>query len=261
MEASERFAAIVRGPEPALRLDEAALTIAAHRYPQLDVAAQLSRLDDLAAGCPGPTLDQLLAHLFIALGFTGDRLTYDDERNAFLNDVLDRRTGLPITLAVVTLEVGRRIGVPLAPVGMPGHFLLRDRVDPTVFIDPFAGGRIIDAEGAAALHRALHGSSAHLEPEHLAPVGGRAVVARILTNLDVRYRAAGRTADRVWVQRLLTAVPGIPVEQRRVLAGTLAALGRFDHAAAELEAAADLSAGADADALRSAARALRARLS
>lgn len=261
MSATERFVELVRGPEPRLRLDEAALLVAAHRYPDLDVDAELARIDDLAAGVGPPTLDGVVAHLFAHEGFTGDRETYDDERNSFLNDVLDRRRGLPISLSILLVEVGRRLGVPLAPVSMPGHFLVRDRVDADVFVDPFDGGRLLDADGAAAIFRAAHGPGARLDPEHLLPASPRAVVARVLANLKVRYAGGRRAGDLVWVTRLRAAIPGVPVDERRDLARALAAHGRFDEAAAELDALADLVPGADAHELRHLAIGLRARLS
>ena len=108
------FAALVEGPESALPLDEAALLIADHAYPELDVAAQLARLDALALSCFAPTLDALVEHLFVDENFHGNADDYYDPRNSFLNDVLDRRVGIPITLSVLTMEVGRRIGVPVA---------------------------------------------------------------------------------------------------------------------------------------------------
>src|SRR5438067_2212591 len=124
MNASARFAELVQGDEDTIPLDETALLIAAHAYPDLDVAAELARLDAIAARCPGDELDV--------------RHEYYDPRNSFLNEVLDRRLGIPITLSLVTMEVGRRIGVPLLGVGMPGHFLVR--YGPVV-VDPFTGGR------------------------------------------------------------------------------------------------------------------------
>ncbi|HMC70976.1 MAG TPA: transglutaminase-like domain-containing protein, partial [Mycobacteriales bacterium] len=124
VDATERFVEVVAGREPALPLDEIAFLIAAHAHGGLDVDAQLTRLDELADQVRDPTLDGLRRLLFRDLGFTGNEGDYYDARNSFLDDVLDRRTGIPISLAVLTMEVGRRVGVPLAGVSMPGHFLL-----------------------------------------------------------------------------------------------------------------------------------------
>src|SRR5437762_6981207 len=146
--AGVRFAELVRRDEEAVPLDEAALLIAAHAYPDLDVAAELARLDELAGRCPGDELDVLLEYVFGELGFTGNRMDYYDPRNSFLNDVVARRLGIPITLAMVAMEMGRRIGVPLLGVGMPGHFLVR--YGPVV-IDPFTGGRRLDEDDCRQL--------------------------------------------------------------------------------------------------------------
>ena len=90
------------------------------------------------------------------------------------------------------MEVGRRIGVPLSGVGMPGHFLMRDKVDPSVFIDPFHAGRELDADGCRALHRAMAGPAAPWDPGYLEPIDRPAIVARILANLRVDLPAQPR---------------------------------------------------------------------
>ena len=261
MDATARFAQLLGGPEAALALDEAALLIAAHAYPGLDVAAQLARLDELAAGCGEPTLRGLRRHLFVEVGLAGNQADYYDARNSYLNDVLDRRTGIPITLAVVTIEVGRRIGAPLAGVGMPGHFLVRDRVDPEVFVDPFAGGAVLDRRACEARFRAVQGPGAVFDPAYLQPVGRRDIVARMLANLRVVHTRAGATAELVWVLRLQLALPGADPGERRALAGALSALGRYGEAAAELEGVVAVLSGRgdDQGAERAATAALRLR--
>ena len=160
VDVTARFAEIVVGREAALPLDELAFLIAAHAHPDLDVADQLARLDELAAQVNDPTLDGLRRLLFRDLGFAGNEEDYYDPRNSYLDDVLDRRTGIPISLAVVMLEVGRRIGVPLSGVSMPGHFLIRDKVDPEVFVDPFARGLLLDRRGCQLRFHGVHGVDA-----------------------------------------------------------------------------------------------------
>ena len=157
MEPSQRFAALVATSGEHLPLDEAAVLIAACAEPDLRSGAVMAQLDVLAETCPGYTLDALVPHLFGRGGFGPDRTDYYDPRNSLINHVLERRLGIPITLSVVALEVGRRIGVPMAGVGMPGHFLLQDKVDRSVFIDPFHGGRLLDAEGCQRLFHQLRG--------------------------------------------------------------------------------------------------------
>jgi regulator of sirC expression with transglutaminase-like and TPR domain len=260
VEATEGFVELMGRPEAEVPLDRAALLIAAHAEPGLEVDRQLARLDALAEGCPTPTLDGLRRHLFVDLGFAGDRVRYHDPRNSFVHCVLDRRRGIPITLAVVTLSVGRRLGVPLDGVGMPGHFLLRDRVDHDVFVDPFAGGAMLDREGCRRAFRAVQGNEVPFHEAYLEPVGPHAIVARMLANLRVVYAATGDHASLVWVLRLRTTVPGVPAEERGELGAALAAAGDFRGAATELEAlGADLGGALGEQYVRNAER-LRARL-
>ena len=255
MDITDRFAELVRGPEEGCRLDEGALLIAAHARRDLDVAAQLARLDDLAAACPARTLEAVSAHLFVDLGFAGDTADYSNPRNSLLDVVLDRRRGIPITLSVVLIEVARRLGVELVGVGMPGHFLVRAAGDDDVFADPFHGV-LLDRPGCEKLFATLHGP--RFEDRFLDPVGPRAVLARMLTNLQRSFVGQGDRAGALWAQCLRVLVPGTTVQDRRQLAAMLAANGRFDVAAVELEAIADEGIGGDRD--RIAARAMRAKL-
>ena len=158
MQAAERFAELVAVRGEQVPLDEAAALIAQSAEPELKTGAMLAQLDALAETCPGYTLDVLVPHLFGRGRFGPDRSDYYDPRNSLLNHVLERRVGIPITLSVLALEVGRRVGVPMAGVGMPGHFLLRDKVDRTVFIDPFHGGRLLDERQCQALFHQITGA-------------------------------------------------------------------------------------------------------
>lgn len=253
---SSRFAELVARPEGDIPLDEAALLIAATAQPGLDVDAQLTRLDDLAAGCPQPTVSGLRRHLFDDLGFTGNRDEYGDPRNSFLDQVLERRRGIPISLSVVTVEVARRLGVPLVGVGMPGHFLVGVVDEPGTYLDPFGGGRTLDASGCEALFRQLGGTGPFF-PGYLAPAGPLAILARMLANLQNLF-VPRDLAAAAWVLELRLALPGSR-EQRRDLARALGGLGRFMAGAAALDRVADLFPEEEADALHAEAIALRAR--
>jgi regulator of sirC expression with transglutaminase-like and TPR domain len=254
---TDRFAELVRGPEQRCRLDVGALLIAAHARRDLDIDHELSRLDALADGCRGTSIEAVTAHLFGDLGFAGDSEDYANPRNSLLDVVLDRRVGIPITLSVVVLEVARRVGVGLEGVGMPGHFLVRSADDADLFVDPFHQA-VLDRAGCEKLFESLHGSRARFEPGFLAPVGPRATLARMLTNLQRSFAGRGDRAGALWAQCLRVLVPGTTALDRRRLAALLAANGRFDAAATELEAIADDGAGDDRD--RHAARAMRAKL-
>jgi regulator of sirC expression with transglutaminase-like and TPR domain len=259
MNRTDRFAAVMAGPEASVPLDEAALLVAAAVRPELDVAAARARLDEVAAAVEAPTLEAVRTCLFVELQFAGDHADYYDSRNSCLDQVLERRLGIPITLSVLMLEVGRRVGVPLAGVSMPGHFLVRDQLDPDVFVDPFAGGAVLDARGCEARFRELHGPEAAFHAQFLRPVGARAIVARMLANLDAVATTRGDRRLLERVVRLRTLVPGAPAPMHRRLAEVLASSYRFDEAADVLEEVAGArTGGTEADA--QAARRLRARL-
>ncbi|MGH8994024.1 MAG: SirB1 family protein [Acidimicrobiia bacterium] len=256
-EPGARFGALVARPEGEIPLDEAAVLIAAHGAPGLDVEEQLARLDRLAATCPAATLDGLCRHLFDDLGFTGNRDDYRDPRNSYLNEVLDRRTGIPISLSVVLLEVGRRLGVPLAGVGMPGHFLVRHLGEPAIFLDPFEGGARLAEADCETIFRALGGTGEWI-PAYLDPVGPRAILSRMLVNLQGIFMPRDlRSAS--WVLRLRLLIPGLALRERVALARALGSLGEFTAAGAALEGAAAAAPAEEADRLRAQARALRAR--
>ncbi len=199
---TERFAEIVQGPDEAVRLDEAWALLTAHAHPAADPDDLLAGLDDLAAGCRVPTLDGLRHHLFLDQGFVGNQDDYYDPANSYLDDVLERHLGIPITLALLTMEVGRRIGVPVDGVGLPGHFLLRDRVDRDVFVDAFRGGEVLDRDGCVTVLRRLHGPDAQLDPDWLEPIRRRAILERMLANLVRVFRHRGAHADLLWARDL-----------------------------------------------------------
>lgn len=236
-----RFATLVQGPEDALALDEVALLIAAHAQPGLDVDRWRTVLDDIAARGDASTFEGVLEHVRRE-GFSGNRSDYYDPRNSFLDQVIERRTGIPITLSVVTIELARRVGVPVVGIGMPGHFLVRDAVDRDAFADPFSG-MLLDRAGCERLFNMLH-PELPFDDEHLLPVGARAIVTRLLANLKAIYLTRREREGLIWVLRLRVEVPGVPAEERRELASALAADGRFHEAAAALD---DLAAVARRD--------------
>ncbi len=257
MDAGSRFDHLTTNPS--FPLDEAALLIAAHAYPELDVHTELRRLDDLADGCPEPTLDGVLRQLFGRLGFRGNRADYYDPRNSLLNDVLDRRLGIPISLAVLTIEVGRRIGVPLYGVGMPGHFLVGDRVSDEVFVDVFAGGVVLDAAGCERLFTSVAGRR-RFDPRYLAPASPLDIVRRMLRNLRAVYRASGDYQSLSWVLDLACRLPEADAGAHADLGAVLAWRGRHLDAAAAYTAASELADDEQAEEFRLHARNLHARL-
>lgn len=230
-----RFADVVAAPPSDVALDRACLLIAAHADPALDVTAGLAALDELAHGVSS-SVAQLRARLFDEQGFAGDTTTYHDPANSLLSEVLRRRRGIPITLAVVAIEVGRRCGVPLEGVGMPGHFLVRPAGDPSRYFDVYRGGSELTVTGAQEIFTSLV-EGTPWDDRFLDPVGPHAILARILANLVNAYRRTGDRDGLCWALQLRLLLPGASDRERRDLAVLLSASGRFDEAADALEEA------------------------
>ena len=210
---TERFRALLAAGPNAFALDEACLLIAAHARPGLDVEHELSKLDDLAGEILPPTLDGLRSVLFGLHGFRGNEQRYYDPENSYLDRVLERRVGIPITLAVVAIEVGRRAGVPLWGVSMPGHFLCRDKVDPNVFVDPFNSGKLLGVADCRRLHHAMSGG-APWDDSFLNPASKLSIVARMLSNLKGVASAKEDLGMLRWVLSLRQCIPGIAEQER-----------------------------------------------
>ena len=168
-------------------LAEAALEYARFANPELDVNVYLDRLAAMAESVAGPTHLDLRKVVAIREGLGGDIDNYYDPRNSYLNEVMDRRKGIPITLAVVWMEVGRRAGITVQGVGLPGHFLIYAAGQ---LVDPFGGGEAIGSDEAAALFAENFGGKPRLNPEWLEPVTPESMLERMLGNLAEAYRRA-----------------------------------------------------------------------
>lgn len=224
-----RFAELVA--EGVTGLDEIAFVVSAHAHRELDVADQMARLDDLAARCPASTAGALCRWLAHDEGFRGNAGEYYDPRNSFLDRVLDRRLGIPITLSVLAIEVGRRRGVPLVPIGMPGHFLVRELHDGVAFYDPYAGGEQLDLRGCEERFHRIHGAEIEFSDDMALPTPRPVVVERLLANLHRIYLQRNDRSALTWVLRLRVMVNPNDVSVRRQLAGVLATVGIFWEAA------------------------------
>ena len=261
MNARERFAAAVNRPVDEVRLDIAALCIAACAHPLLDVDHCLDRLDVIAGGCPDANFDALRAYLFRQVGFAGNIDHYDDPENSFLDSVLERRLGIPITLSVLMMEIGRRLGLDVRGVGMPGHFLVLDGGSGDVWCDPFHGGARLDADGCRRRFDLVYGGSLPFQPSFLAPTHPAAIVARMLANLE-RGSLSADPVQLAWMCELHLEIPGLAFQERWDLADRLAATGDVVRAATvfeELAARTEVETDA-AERLRTRARSLRARM-
>ena len=234
-----RFVELVNSPAKSIDLTLGALLLSAHASPGLDIDAQAERIDALAEQCGEPTLDGLRRLLFDELGFAGDADDYYAPENSLLDVVLDRRRGLPITLSLVAIEVGRRLGVPLDGVGMPGHFLVRDRVLRDVFMDPFANGRLLTTRDCEAIFRQIAGASAPFDPSYLDPVPDSVILSRMAANLVNAYERADDRYGLRWAARLRMRCPGVAPPELARLGDLLAHTGAFGEAGAALTAAAE----------------------
>ena len=235
MQATDAFIALMGEREEEIPLDTACLLIAAHAHaddaaPGV-VAGGQADLDAIAAGCPGGSIDDVRSHLFDTLGFRGNRKQYDDARNSYLDMVIARRLGIPISLAVLTIEVGRRLGLALAPIGMPGHFMVG--IGDGLYLDAFESGRVIDTDGCRLRLAELGGIP--WNDDLVDPIGTHAVLARVLANLRRQFADQQDLLNLDWVLQLRSSIPGVPHRERAERAAVLTALGRYDTAASELE--------------------------
>ncbi len=254
MDAVRRFAELAGQPDPPL--DRAALALAAGADPGLDIERWLAELDRLAEGVSD--LEGLLRRLFVEERFTGNSGDYYDPRNSLLDHVLTRRTGIPITLAVVCMEVGRRAGVPIEGVGMPGHFLVRP-VGTEVLLDVFDGGTELSPAAAEQRYRAMGGAGA-FGPHLLAATTTTAILVRMLENLRGAFRLLRRPAGSEWVLRMRLALPGAGLAEQMELAQALGSQAKWVEGARILEAQAAQAQPEMAERLELAARSLRANL-
>ncbi|MDG1411478.1 MAG: transglutaminase-like domain-containing protein [Acidimicrobiales bacterium] len=234
MDQSAEFVASMCDIDAPLRLDRVLLLLTATlREDPSIVEAGLSNLDRLAESCADHSRGGLVRHLFQDMGFVGDTDDYYDPDNSMLDVVLSCRRGMPITLAVVAIETGRRVGIVLDGIGMPGHFLVRDRDEPICFLDPFDGGVTMDRTACVARFHSIHGSRAAFDDRFLDPVNPRSIVTRVLNNLTASLRSRDpRKLDRLLALRV--QLPLAPPELR-ALAELCERRGRFEDAACLLD--------------------------
>lgn len=268
---AQAFAALVGQEVEDERIDlvRASLTIAQTEYPNLDANAYCKRIEELARrvkrlvpdlGDPSESITALNQVLFEEEGFRGNGEDYYDPHNSFLNDVLDRKLGIPITLAVVYMEVARRVGFPLVGVGMPGHFLLKhyDVEGREILIDPFNRGSILSAKDCQRALDEIYGGQMPLQPEFLMAVSRRQVLVRMLNNLKSIYLSGRNFRKALPIVDLILAIyPRSPedVKQRALLRWSL---GQTRGALADLDDYLKMSPDAsDADEIRQTAASLR----
>ena len=269
--ALRQWAAEVERPDREIDLGRAALVLARVEYAGLDIGAYLGRLGELAAeaeaGCRKCTdlnlLHRVREYLFAEQGFTGNRADYGDPRNSFLNDVLDRRLGIPITLSLLLIEVGRQLGLAIEGIGLPGHFVTGVRLGgEQILLDPFNGGALLTPDLCADLVARAVGRRVSLTEADFAPVTKRQLLGRMLRNLKGIYwqREEWEKAVEI-VNRLLVLEPTAGGEWRdRGIA--LAHLGDFRRGLADWERyLTDFPNAPDGEKVRGQLRRVRQRLS
>jgi regulator of sirC expression with transglutaminase-like and TPR domain len=223
--ARQRFYQEIDQPPDQIDLAKAALYLAQEEYPDLDVEEYLSALDAMAVevrerlpreSYPLRIIQTLNQYLYEDLQFQGNTESYYDPCNSYLNDVIDRRTGIPITLSLVYLEIAGRIDFPMAGVGMPGHFLIRPIGDEMqIFVDPFHQGEVLFEQDCQERLSQVQGRSMMLRPEFLEAVSPRYFLARILTNLKGVYLKQEDWLRAIAaIDRILMLLPHSWMEQR-----------------------------------------------
>jgi regulator of sirC expression with transglutaminase-like and TPR domain len=253
--------------DPRTPIENLALLLAKDEYPALDVEAWCRKLDECAAPLhalslarrsPAEQAEALRQRVYGELGFRGNEQDYYDPRNSYLCDVIERRLGIPITLAVVLAAVGRRAGVTVEGIGFPGHFLARIGGQGGVYVDPFFEGRVLNTRALERLAERFLGRGAALRPEHLHVVTPRSFVVRMLVNLKHAHeRRQDHARALVASDRLVDVTSAASFRRDRGLHAL--ALGARVAAIADLEAYLNEVGGApDAVAVRRALARARA---
>ncbi|MBF2097710.1 MAG: transglutaminase family protein [Gloeomargaritaceae cyanobacterium C42_A2020_066] len=223
--ARQAFEQEIGRPAADLDLGRAALIAAWGFNSALELGPYLNRLDQWAAQVtdqlpveryPLRVIQGLNRFFFETLGFRGNQGNYYDPANSFLDQVLDRRLGIPITLSLVYREVARRVGFPLVGIGLPGHFLLKpDFPEAGIFVDCFHGGELLFPEDCETLLTRVYQQPVALKPEFLEPVSDQTWLRRLLTNLKLIYlRQQAWPEALVATDRLVLLSPTDPLERR-----------------------------------------------
>lgn len=223
--ARELFYSEINQLDTQIDLAKAALYISLEDEPEFDPDEYLNALDLMAdevrEKLPEPAYPLVIiktinSYLYGDLGFTGNQIDYYDPRNSFLNQVIERRTGIPITLSLLYLEIAKRINFPMVGIGMPGHFLIRpDFEEAGIYVDAFSQGEILFAQDCQEKLAQIYGRPVELQPQFLASVSRKQFLVRMLTNLKVIYlnRNEGLKALAV-IDRMLLLFPDAVIEQR-----------------------------------------------
>ncbi|MCE9621672.1 MAG: transglutaminase-like domain-containing protein [Actinomycetia bacterium] len=208
MDPAERFVELVNQPAPAMHLDQMATLIGAAFDPSADIDGVLRRLDQLAAEC-APSFDSIVSTLFASGRLRGNTSDYGDPRNSYLHRVVERGVGIPITLSVCAIEVGRRLGVQIDGVGLPGHFLV---VCDGEYADPFHGGGRYTPDELEPAWRRITGMTTALDRRLVQPTHTRSILLRMLNNLKNTMVAIDEPLQLQVLAKLRSAFPELASE-------------------------------------------------
>lgn len=242
--AARSFETLVRAEDEDLDLARAALAIAEAEYPGLDPQPFLMGLDAMAANVrralpagagTRAKVETLNRYLFEELGFRGNLEEYYDPQNSHLNRVLERRVGIPITLSIVYIEVGQRLGLPVVGVGLPGHFVIKIAdAHEEILLDPFYKGTILDRAECQRRLDAIYGGKVVLSEQFLRAVGKRDILARMLYNLKRIHQRSGDPHRLLATLDMILALQPYSFEDLRDRGLALYKDGRFDDALRDL---------------------------
>jgi regulator of sirC expression with transglutaminase-like and TPR domain len=249
------FAELITLPDLGIPIAEASLLVACEEYPQLALGPYLDQLDDIAGDVdnrlpeqqsPLETIRTINEVLFDEYGFHGNSADYYDPRNSFLNEVLDRRTGIPITLSALYMEISRRIGFEVEGVGIPGHFIVKHTSnDKEIFIDPFNAGAVLSRADCHELIRNVDTENESDGNLWLRRVSHRQIMTRMLNNLKVIYMNAGAFDKAVTMLELMILTEpseAVPYKEKGLLQ---LQLRQFRQAAKDLKRYMELAPSAE----------------
>lgn len=232
--------------EEEVDLVRAAAALATPAYPGLDAEPLIAQLDEWAEAIrrmrlrgsgPEARVSAVNRFFFERLDFYGNAFDYTDPRNSFINDVIARRTGIPVTLSLVYMEVARRLELPIYGVGLPGHFIVKyEGGRRRFFIDPFHDGRVLNRQGVRRLMRQIHGSEVELTDLHFAATTKRQIIVRMAHNLRDLYLSTRQFRKGLEYIDVIIALGDDDPETLRVRAWAHGEIGRKTEYLADMEA-------------------------
>ncbi len=256
----DRLELAANGSDEDIDLGEAALLFAAAEYQDLDLERELGLFDSLAkAGSKTVSgedtalgaANALSRFLFEDMGFSGNQRDYYDPRNSFINDVLKRRVGIPISLSLIYMEVGRRLDVPMVGIGLPSHFLMQHEKEPDLFVDAFNGGVLLSREECISKFRELTHPDEPWRDGYLAPISKRDMLTRMLRNLKVAHLRRKDNQRALLATTMLICMRPDLAEERRDRGVVQSRLGQYEEAIKDLRGyLAQAPTSADAEAVR-----------